>query len=208
MEPKAPEHSRTVSAEPTVAARKRAATRTRILAAALAEFAVEGFEGASMNAVGVRAGVANGTVFFHFKSKPLLYREVVRHAADAFHAAVSPVARSPGTSFLQVVEGHVDFLGGHLDIAALLWSVRGVHSRAEVREAAREVDARLVGVWRDWISVRRAACGGALPAGDDLARLAASAVSGLLAAEYVDPARDARAALAGFGAFVETAVAG
>jgi len=205
---KAREDFRTASREPTAAERRRAATRTRILAAALREFAAQGFDSASMRAVGARAGVANGTVFFHFKSKPLLYREVVRHAGDAFRAAVSPLARTPGTSFLEVVEGHAVFLREHPDIAALLWFGRGAHPRAEVREAALDVDALLVGVWRDWISVRRApASSAAFPGGDDLARLAASAVSGLLASQYVDAERDAPAALAEFGRFVETAVA-
>ena len=206
MELNAREDARTASEASTSAERKRA-TRGRILAAALREFAGEGFDGASMNAVGVGAGVANGTVFFHFKSKSLLYSEVVRHAADAFHAALSPLARNPETSFLELVEAHAAFLGEHPDIAALLWSVRGVHPRTEVRDAAREVDARLVGVWRRWVAGRRAGPGGTPGGGDDLARLVASAVSGLLATRYVDPRLDARAALSAFGTFVETAAA-
>lgn len=163
-----------------------------------------GFDRASMNAVGVRAGVANGTVFFHFESKSLLYREVVRHAADAFHAAVAPLARRAGTSFMQVVDGHTAFLRDHPGVARVLWWAWVALPRPEIREGAREVDARLVGVWLDWIAARQAE-----PSADTegLARLVTTAVWGLLAAQHVEPELDPRSALAGFATFVETAVA-
>ena len=51
--------------------------RSRILDAALTEFAEKGFHRASTNAIAERAGVAKGLVFHHFKSKDELFSAVV-----------------------------------------------------------------------------------------------------------------------------------
>src|SRR5579883_2115243 len=53
-------------------------TRSRILAAALAEFVARGFDGARTRAIARRAGVHEWMVFYCFKSKRNLYREVLR----------------------------------------------------------------------------------------------------------------------------------
>jgi len=53
------------------------ATHRRILAAAKQEFIAAGFFDASTLAIAQRAGVAHGTVFFHFESKENLLIEVL-----------------------------------------------------------------------------------------------------------------------------------
>ena len=45
--------------------------------AAVTEFAEKGFDGASMEAVALKAGVAKGTVFYHFKTKSDLFGEII-----------------------------------------------------------------------------------------------------------------------------------
>ena len=49
----------------------------KIVLAAISEFAKNGFEKASMDAVAVKAKVAKGTVFYHFKSKSDLFADIV-----------------------------------------------------------------------------------------------------------------------------------
>lgn len=45
--------------------------------AAISEFAKNGFEKASMDAVALKAKVAKGTIFYHFKSKDILFAQIV-----------------------------------------------------------------------------------------------------------------------------------
>ena len=75
-------------AAPVRAAAKSAAGRKRtvapeerraaILAAALDEFTARGFEGARLDDVAQRAGVAKGTIYLYFADKETLFQELVR----------------------------------------------------------------------------------------------------------------------------------
>ena len=60
------------------------ARRTAILAAALEEFTARGYEGARLDDVAKRAGVAKGTIYLYFADKEALFQELVR-------SMVSPV---------------------------------------------------------------------------------------------------------------------
>jgi AcrR family transcriptional regulator len=59
-----------------------AGTRQRIVAAAVALFAEQGFDATSVNQVVVRAGVAKGALYHHFASKDDLLYEVYRELVD------------------------------------------------------------------------------------------------------------------------------
>src|SRR3954467_7267637 len=52
--------------------------RTAILAAALEEFTARGYEGARLDDVAKRAGVAKGTIYLYFADKETLFQELVR----------------------------------------------------------------------------------------------------------------------------------
>ena len=53
-------------------------TRGRIMCAALAEFSAKGLAGARTDVIARRAGVHEGMIFYCFKTKKTLYREVLR----------------------------------------------------------------------------------------------------------------------------------
>jgi AcrR family transcriptional regulator len=53
------------------------ANRARILAAAIAEFASNGFEGASMDAIAARTRTTRGLINYYFDSKERLYLAVL-----------------------------------------------------------------------------------------------------------------------------------
>ena len=70
-------------AESDLPVRKRTAVtpeerRAAILAASLEEFTARGFEGARLDDVARRAGVAKGTIYLYFADKETLFQELVR----------------------------------------------------------------------------------------------------------------------------------
>lgn len=67
--------------------------RTRIIEAALEDFALLGFEGARMPAIAKRAGVGHPLVHYHFGGKEALWRAAVEHA---FRPLVEPYATALG----------------------------------------------------------------------------------------------------------------
>lgn len=74
-------------------AERRAARREAILAAALDEFAERGFEGARLDDVARRAGIAKGTIYLYFADKESLFQELIRSALSPFVATIE-AARS------------------------------------------------------------------------------------------------------------------
>ena len=75
---------------------KRAATRERILDAALAQLAAGGYASAGMQAVAERAGIATGTLYRHFPSKAALFAEVFRQGSDREMRLIAEAARADG----------------------------------------------------------------------------------------------------------------
>jgi AcrR family transcriptional regulator len=61
-------------------------TRERIFAAAGVEFAARGFAGANVDRIARAAAVNKAMIYYHFKSKAALYREILRDMFDAVAA--------------------------------------------------------------------------------------------------------------------------
>ena len=181
-------------------------TRSRILRAALKEFARAGLDGASVKTISERAGVANGTVFWHFENKTRLYLDAVALAAEELYQGLLPVVNKTGASFMQVIDYEIEFRRQNSEVDALLSSLRAEHPRPVVRDAARLVDVRVVAIWHRWIAGLGTGSRCTLPSGnaDRVARLIASTVSGLLATRSLDANVDVRTVLADFGALVES----
>ena len=121
---------------------KRRLTRCRILHAALIEFARWGLDGAGVKTISERAGVANGTVFWHFDNKNGLYLETVRLAADTFYRELLPVVSGRGVSFMRVIDKAIAFLRAHPEIDVLLSSLRGEHPRRCTMSDASKASTR------------------------------------------------------------------
>jgi AcrR family transcriptional regulator len=75
---------------------RKAATRERIVGAALDQVAEGGYSSASVQVVARRAGVAVGTVYRHFPSKADLFAEVFRRASQRELDVVTEVAAPDG----------------------------------------------------------------------------------------------------------------
>lgn len=69
-------------------------TRSRVLAAAAAEFADRGFAGAGVDRIARRARLTKGMIYYHFKNKAALYREVLQLTIQSAADRVGEIARS------------------------------------------------------------------------------------------------------------------
>jgi AcrR family transcriptional regulator len=69
--------------------------RQAILEAALTVFAEEGFAAARLDHVAVKAGVAKGTIYLHFKDKQDLFEQMVREAVSPVIARLEALAQLP-----------------------------------------------------------------------------------------------------------------
>ena len=72
-------------------------SRDRVFAAAAAEFAARGYAGANMDRIARAARLNKAMIYYHFKSKAALYREILRDMFEAVRTAVAEVARSEAT---------------------------------------------------------------------------------------------------------------
>jgi TetR/AcrR family transcriptional regulator len=82
-------------------------TRERIFAAASAEFAARGFAGANVDRIARAAAVNKAMIYYHFKSKAALYREILREMFAAVAARLEEMGaehRDPNGKILAFVE--------------------------------------------------------------------------------------------------------
>jgi TetR/AcrR family transcriptional regulator len=71
-----------------------AGSRARLFAAAADEFAARGFAGANVDRIAATAGLNKAMIYYHFRSKAALYREILRDMFEAVAARVETVAAS------------------------------------------------------------------------------------------------------------------
>lgn len=74
------------------APRPASGTRDRVLAAAASEFAARGYAGAKVDRIARAARVNKAMIYYHFKSKAALYREILRGMFEAVRARVDAIA--------------------------------------------------------------------------------------------------------------------
>src|SRR4051812_35964225 len=71
-----------------------AGSRERVFAAAAAEFAARGYAGANMDRIARAARLNKAMIYYHFKNKAALYRDILRDMFAAVGAEVAGVAAS------------------------------------------------------------------------------------------------------------------
>lgn len=69
-------------------------SRDRVFAAAAAEFAARGYAGANMDRIARAARLNKAMIYYHYKSKAALYREILRDMFNAVRTRVGEVAAS------------------------------------------------------------------------------------------------------------------
>ena len=71
-------------------------SRRALLHAATAEFAARGYAGANVDRIARAARVNKAMIYYHFRSKAALYREILRDMFDAVASRVRAIAASAG----------------------------------------------------------------------------------------------------------------
>ena len=72
-----------------------AGSRERVFAAAATEFAARGYAGANVDRIARAARLNKAMIYYHFKSKAVLYRHILRDMFGAVRTAVVEVAAAP-----------------------------------------------------------------------------------------------------------------
>lgn len=154
---------------PRNAPKRRAASpearRAAILAAALDEFTARGYEGARLDDVAKRAGVAKGTIYLYFADKEALFQELVRSMVSPILGTLEklPQIEMPARALIErLCDTFVREIYGtrRKDIVRLILT-EGPRFPAIAEFYHREVIARILGFLRPMLA--RAAERGELP---------------------------------------------
>lgn len=116
----------------------------RILAAAEALFAEQGYDAVSMNAIALKAGVSKANIFHHFSSKHALYLSVLQAACDESCAQLDHLESGDGSFVERLVEfarNHLQSILSHAQIARLV--LRDLMEKGP--EHSRELAERVYG---------------------------------------------------------------
>ena len=119
-------------------------SRTRIVHAAATEFAARGYAGASVDRIARAARLNKAMIYYHFKSKAALYREILRDMFGAVRAAVAEVeasADSPQDKIRRYVEAIAAAAEARPHFPPI-WM-------REIAEGGEHVDAATLGYVRD-----------------------------------------------------------
>src|SRR3954452_16848139 len=117
---------------------RAAATRQRILEAALAEFAAHGLAGARVDEIALRAGANKRMLYAHFGSKEKLWLVVLEHAYAAKRAeerALDVEALPPAEAMRRLVEFNLRYTAAHPEFVALL-NQENIHRAAYLQRSA------------------------------------------------------------------------
>jgi AcrR family transcriptional regulator len=144
-----------MNAEPLTPERRRELTRRHLLDAAAAEFARQGFHGASLDAVAKAAGFTKGAVYSNFSSKADLFLAVIDdRMARQTHALSQEIAGagSAGAHLDQMKAAVADLMVGDewvtLWLEFVLYAARNPEARtklAEVRRRQRAAVEAMIG---------------------------------------------------------------
>jgi len=132
------------------------ATKKRLFDAAMELIGERGFTDASVDEIVERAGVAKGTVYYHFSGKAelveALIADTLKPLIAAFHEAADQNADDPRAAIEALVRAELEFLSEQSSFSKLLltemwredrvWRATLVRLRGELMSVIRDVIAR------------------------------------------------------------------
>jgi len=109
----------------TSRAQQRAATRERIVTAAVEAFAEQGFRGASTRGIAERAGTNQGLITYHFRSKDELWRAAADRIFGLLQKSlgerlVSLAVEDPRERSREAIRAYVRFAAAHPELFRLM----------------------------------------------------------------------------------------
>ncbi|MBU2662223.1 TetR/AcrR family transcriptional regulator [Actinoplanes bogorensis] len=157
--------------------RRREDTRQRLFEAAVELIAEQGFSATTVDDIALRAQVAKGTVYYNFKSKTVLFEELLRHGIDLlteeFRAAVQGLP--PREAVAALVRAQLEYIRRYRAFAQLLISEMWRTNR-EWQQTLILLREQAIGVIAE--TVQAGVDSGDLPADLDV-RVASSALFGV-----------------------------
>jgi AcrR family transcriptional regulator len=130
-----------------------ARVRDDLLAAGLAVFERDGFEGATVAAIRTRARASNGSFFHFFASKKELAGTLFLEILQRYHAAMLGALEphlSAREGIERLIRAHLDWVVGSRREARYLFEISRSEWADEVRDAQRAQNARLVDGIERW----------------------------------------------------------
>lgn len=92
-------------------------TRNKMIEAAIVEFGLHGYEGASTNQICAGASISKGLLYHYFKSKENLFAETLRYCMDDFRRAEQTIIRCDHTTGIDrlaaIYSLHIAFFASH-----------------------------------------------------------------------------------------------
>jgi AcrR family transcriptional regulator len=122
------------------------AVREDLLAAGLAVFDREGFEGATVAAIRSRARASNGSFFHFFGSKKQLAGTLFLEVLQLYHAAMLAVIATPcgaQEGIGRLIRAHLEWVVSNRSEARYLFEISRSEWTEEVRDAQRAQNSRL-----------------------------------------------------------------
>ena len=127
--------------------------REDLLAAGLAIFERDGFEGATIAAIRARARASNGSFFHFFASKKELAGTLFLETLERYHSAILAVAQ-PGLSAREgidrLIRAHLNFVVERRREARYLFEISRGDWTEELREKQRALNARFAEGLERW----------------------------------------------------------
>ena len=130
-----------------------AGAREDLLAAGLAVFDRDGFEGATVAAIRTRAGASNGSFFHFFGSKKELAGTLFLQVLQRYHAAMlaaidSSVGAQEGIG--RLIHAHLDWVVNSRREARYLFEISRSEWTEDLRDAQRVQNSRLADGVESW----------------------------------------------------------
>src|SRR4030088_1238307 len=130
-----------------------ARAREDLLAAGLAVFDRDGFEGATVAAIRARARASNGSFFHFFGSKKELAGTLFLEVLQRYHAAVLAAvdtSMSAQDGIGRLIRAHLDWVVNNRREARYLFEISRSEWTEDVREAQRAQNSRLAEGIKAW----------------------------------------------------------
>lgn len=149
--------------------RSRIETRRRLLISGAKEFAKNGFVQTSISIIAKDAGVATGTVFFHFKNKKGFFREIAIYYLSELHEKINASNKVPTKTIEESLRNHtetiVNYIGENRTVFNLIINrlILGTDFGVDIKkmlikeQADRFREGISEGIFRDDVNVEIAA---------------------------------------------------
>jgi AcrR family transcriptional regulator len=136
----------------------KAHTRTRILEAALACFAEDGYEQTTVARIRARSSVSNGALFHHFRSKEAIADALYVQAIASFQEGVWELVRrrprSLRAAVRRVIAHQLAWIEQHPDLARLVYRRGHLDWDSPAVDELPALNRGLAAAFREWMAPR------------------------------------------------------